>query len=262
LGANDGMMHAFRDGTYDPETGAIVNQGGVETFAYVPYALLGTLNQLADKTYVHRFYVDGPHVETDAYFGSGDSTTGWRNNRARHHRRGGRRAQRRRGQPRTARVRHRRHQPQPESHFDVRHQRAVGSQLEPDGLPGTGLRADRLAGRPDQGRSWVAIFGNVYESKSCQASLLSSTSRPGGCAEGTEDRRRRLQLRRPPRTGLAAFAIVRDSRGVILGAYAWRPAGQRSGSSASTTATGQLEGRLQAVRRRRHPADHGSAAAC
>lgn len=63
VGANDGMLHMFRDGI------APSQPGGIETFAYVPNALLPTLNQLASKDYVHRYYVDGPNVEVDAYIG-------------------------------------------------------------------------------------------------------------------------------------------------------------------------------------------------
>ncbi|WP_395685840.1 hypothetical protein [Caenimonas koreensis] len=67
VGANDGMLHGFRDGTFDPLTGAVADPGGIEIFAYIPYALLPTISNLADKAYVHRYYVDGPTVEVDAY---------------------------------------------------------------------------------------------------------------------------------------------------------------------------------------------------
>lgn len=70
VGANDGMLHAFRDGVYTG-TNATVVQGGIETFAYVPKALLPTLSQFSDKAFVHRYYVDGPLTETDAYFTAG-----------------------------------------------------------------------------------------------------------------------------------------------------------------------------------------------
>lgn len=55
IGANDGMVHGFREGT------------GAETFAYVPQAVLGNMHLLASKTYPHRFYVDGPMTESDAF---------------------------------------------------------------------------------------------------------------------------------------------------------------------------------------------------
>lgn len=55
VGANDGMLHGFRDGT------------GVETFAYVPKAVIPNLYKLSETPYTHQYYVDGPNVETDAY---------------------------------------------------------------------------------------------------------------------------------------------------------------------------------------------------
>jgi type IV pilus assembly protein PilY1 len=58
VGANDGMLHAFRDST------------GVETFAFVPKAVVPKLDKLAETPYVHQYYVDGPNVETDAYLSS------------------------------------------------------------------------------------------------------------------------------------------------------------------------------------------------
>lgn len=62
VGANDGMLHAFRDAT------------GVETFAYVPKAVVPNLYKLSETPYTHQYFVDGPNVETDAYL---DST--WKN---------------------------------------------------------------------------------------------------------------------------------------------------------------------------------------
>ncbi|WP_298927607.1 PilC/PilY family type IV pilus protein [uncultured Ramlibacter sp.] len=55
VGANDGMLHAFPD------------SNGVESFAYIPKAVIPKLEKLADVPYVHQYYVDGPNVETDAY---------------------------------------------------------------------------------------------------------------------------------------------------------------------------------------------------
>ena len=60
IGANDGMVHGFREGSAS-------TVGGSETFAYVPQAVLGNMHLLASKTYQHRFYVDGPMTESDAY---------------------------------------------------------------------------------------------------------------------------------------------------------------------------------------------------
>jgi type IV pilus assembly protein PilY1 len=64
VGANDGMLHAFRD------------SDGVETFAYVPKAVWPNLHRLAEPPpgFRHRYFVDGPQSETDAYLGGS-----WRN---------------------------------------------------------------------------------------------------------------------------------------------------------------------------------------
>ena len=48
VGANDGMLHSF-----DAKTGA-------ENFAYIPSMLIPNLSKLAEKTYVHTYFVDGP----------------------------------------------------------------------------------------------------------------------------------------------------------------------------------------------------------
>ena len=55
VGANDGMLHAF-----DATT-------GVEHFAYVPSTLVSELNELSDPAYRHRYFVDGQIGVGDAY---------------------------------------------------------------------------------------------------------------------------------------------------------------------------------------------------
>ncbi len=57
VGANDGMLHAFRD------------SNGSEVFAFIPRSILPNLYKLSDPAYVHQYLVDGPNVETDAYWG-------------------------------------------------------------------------------------------------------------------------------------------------------------------------------------------------
>lgn len=62
VGANDGMLHGFRDST------------GAETFAFVPKAVVPNLYKLTEPAYTavansHQYYVDGPNIETDAYWG-------------------------------------------------------------------------------------------------------------------------------------------------------------------------------------------------
>ncbi|MHB0777337.1 pilus assembly protein [Halomonas sp. WWR20] len=62
VGANDGMLHGFEVSS------------GREAIAYVPGMLLGSLSELADPAYKHRYYVDGSPTVLDARWGSKD---GW-----------------------------------------------------------------------------------------------------------------------------------------------------------------------------------------
>lgn len=72
-GANDGMLHAFSAST------------GTEAYGYLPREGLARLNLMAARTYgtpanYHRFYVDGPLNETDAFIKPrGSSTAQWTN---------------------------------------------------------------------------------------------------------------------------------------------------------------------------------------
>lgn len=79
IGANDGMLHGFREGG-----GSVV--GGSETFAYIPQGVFGQLHTLASRNYNsnHRFFVDGPLSESDAYIpapdlGGSGTITRWTN---------------------------------------------------------------------------------------------------------------------------------------------------------------------------------------
>ncbi|WP_233548922.1 PilC/PilY family type IV pilus protein [Xanthomonas sp. CFBP 7698] len=56
VGANDGMLHAFDD-------------TGVEKFSYIPNGVLNRMAYLADRSYQHRYYVDGKLTLGDAYIG-------------------------------------------------------------------------------------------------------------------------------------------------------------------------------------------------
>ncbi|WP_281915581.1 pilus assembly protein [Caldimonas thermodepolymerans] len=62
VGANDGMLHGFRD------------TDGREVFAFIPRALLSSLPSLASSSYTHRYFVDGQQTESDAYLNGS-----WRN---------------------------------------------------------------------------------------------------------------------------------------------------------------------------------------
>ncbi len=79
IGANDGMLHAFRDS----KSGA--PDDGREIFAYVPRAVYPSLSKLASKTYgteanYHQYFVDGPLREADAFVRApAAASASWRN---------------------------------------------------------------------------------------------------------------------------------------------------------------------------------------
>lgn len=60
VGANDGMLHAFRADAGDTNSGK-------ELFAYIPYGVYDHLSALTDTNYSHKYYVDGPPSVGDAY---------------------------------------------------------------------------------------------------------------------------------------------------------------------------------------------------
>lgn len=62
VGANDGMLHAFRADTGDANSGK-------EIFAYVPAAVYDNLSKLTAPSYVHKPFVDGSLSAGDAYVG-------------------------------------------------------------------------------------------------------------------------------------------------------------------------------------------------
>ena len=214
VGANDGMLHAFRDGTYNPQTGAVVTQGGVETFAYVPKALLPTLNQLSDKTYTHRFYVDGPNVETDAYFGG---TSSWANIVLGSTGAGAGVASSSGISPRTAvfalDVTSLNSSPTSMSAtsvlWEVSSSNASFSEL---GY----LLTDVQAG-PTLDGQWTAIFGNGYESKSCQARLFIVNIQSGALIKEINTNSGNCGT---AKNGLGGVRIVRNSNQQIIGVYA------------------------------------------
>lgn len=66
VGANDGMLHAFKANTLK------------EAFAYVPATLIPKLEKLSDPNYNHQYYVDGTPTIGDAYFiKPGESAAPW-----------------------------------------------------------------------------------------------------------------------------------------------------------------------------------------
>ncbi|MFC5499235.1 PilC/PilY family type IV pilus protein [Caenimonas terrae] len=214
VGANDGMLHAFRDGTYGANDVPII-PGGVEVFAYVPNALLPTLSKLADKAYVHQYYVDGPNSETDAYLAS---KSRWANIVLGSTGAGA-------GAPSTAGV-------SPRSAVFAIDATSLNTSV-------TGMNASSVLWEASSNNSsfaelgyvltdiqagvtvggqWVAVFGNGYESKSCQARLFvvdldtgalikEINTGAGACSTGN-------------RNGLGGVRLVRNANQQVVGAYA------------------------------------------
>lgn len=215
VGANDGMLHAFRDGTYHPTTGAVINPGGVETFAYVPKALLPTLNQLADKTYVHRYYVDGPNTETDAYFTGG--TPRWANVVLGTTGGGAGVASSAGVSPRTAVYA-----------IDVTSLNTSTTSLNASNVLWEVSSSDSnfselghvltdVQAGPTLDGSWVAIFGNGYESKSCKAMLYVVNLETGARIREIDTNAGNCST---AKNGLGGVRVVRNANQQIIGVYA------------------------------------------
>lgn len=75
VGANDGMLHAFNAGFFDPSAeqfnltgsnGEVAHPLGTELWAYIPYNLLPHLTWLTSTEYTHVWYVDGKPRVFDA----------------------------------------------------------------------------------------------------------------------------------------------------------------------------------------------------
>lgn len=92
VGANDGMLHAFKLGTLvedngqyvkaqinDPATGQVATAStklGREEWAYIPQNVLPYLTYYASVNYDHIFYVDRPSTVVDASIGTPTACTG------------------------------------------------------------------------------------------------------------------------------------------------------------------------------------------
>jgi type IV pilus assembly protein PilY1 len=70
VGANDGMLHGLAAAT----TGSV--PGGTELLAYIPRGIAeGSLRDLTDTTYTHKYFVDASPFTGDAYISGAASTT-------------------------------------------------------------------------------------------------------------------------------------------------------------------------------------------
>tara|TARA_R110001592_G_scaffold52511_7_gene160665 strand:+ start:2963 stop:7972 length:5010 start_codon:yes stop_codon:yes gene_type:complete len=92
VGANDGMLHAFNGGFWNPstsefstvgkkpdDTAAVEHPLGSEVWAYVPQNLLPHLKWLAEPNYPHVYFVDGAPLVFDAniFTADVDHPNGW-----------------------------------------------------------------------------------------------------------------------------------------------------------------------------------------
>ena len=184
VGANDGMLHGFRD------------SNGHEVFAFVPKAVMPNMNQLAQRTYAHRYFVDGPNVEADACLGSGSCT--WKNLLIGTAGAGAKSV----------------------FALDVTTPMAmtttsvkweIDSSTSGFGTLGHVL-SDVQTGYTKSGQ-WVAVFGNGYESAGGQAVLYVVNLDTGALIKA-------IKVGTSGSNGLGGVRLVRDANKVIIGAYA------------------------------------------
>ncbi|TXH90658.1 MAG: hypothetical protein E6Q78_02420 [Rhodoferax sp.] len=78
VGANDGMLHAFKD-----TNGVTATEDGKEVFTFIPRSIYPKLASLASTSYAgasHQFFVDGFLAQSDVYVRAPSATTAtWRN---------------------------------------------------------------------------------------------------------------------------------------------------------------------------------------
>jgi type IV pilus assembly protein PilY1 len=74
-GANDGLLHGFRSGTYNSTTGTFTNNDGYELLAYMPNSVMQTIHSttnaaidFSNAQYGHNFFVDATPGEGDLFF--------------------------------------------------------------------------------------------------------------------------------------------------------------------------------------------------
>ncbi|MES2401378.1 MAG: PilC/PilY family type IV pilus protein [Pseudomonadota bacterium] len=185
-GANDGMLHGFRDTT------------GAEIFAFVPRMVMPKMHLLASRSYDHQYYVDGPNVEADACLSGGSNCTTWSNLLVGTTGAG------------AATV----------YALDVTDPinmsaSSVKWEITPSttGYGSLGyVLTDVQTGLTRSGQ-WVAIFGNGYYGSSTVASLYVADLNTGALIK-------QISTGVGGSNGLGGVTLVRDSNQIIIGAYA------------------------------------------
>ena len=226
VGSNDGMLHGFRNGKYvydaQGNVSTVSQAGGIEAFAYVPRAILPKIHLLADKAYAHRYFVDGPTIEADAYISGG-----WKNIVIGSTGAGA-------GVDSSAGV-------SPGTGIFVLDVTSLntGITTTPSYSMGTGnvlweigsklptpaaseyaelgyVLTDIQTG-PTLDGSWVAIFGNGYESASCKAQLFIVNLSSGALIKKIDTGAGNCST---AKNGLGGVGVVRNDKQQIIGAYA------------------------------------------
>lgn len=196
IGSNDGILHAF-----DAKT-------GVETYGFIPRAVVSEMARSARKDYSARFLVDGPLIERDAYWDNA-----WRNVLV--------------GTTGAG----------PKSVFalDVSRTKPAGLGAntvlwelrgDKDGVDDTvGVEPElgHVLATPEVGvtrnGTWVAIFGNGYESASRRAQLFVVDLKTGQVLKRL-DTGVGSNARASDYNGLGGVTVQRDGNQVITAVYA------------------------------------------
>ena len=69
-GANDGILHGFRTGSYSGTTYDSTTNDGQEVLAFVPNSVYANLSKLTKPVYNHEYFVDGSPSSTDLFYNS------------------------------------------------------------------------------------------------------------------------------------------------------------------------------------------------
>lgn len=202
VGANDGMLHAFSDAD------------GTETFAFMPRSVLGSVKQLWNLDYTHRYFVDGPIYESDVY----DKAAGrWRNLVQGTGGAGGKYLY-------TVRM--------PVAHWPATSSTEPTALTAAESAPGaddilweinsttSGFEElGHIVTKPETGvtrdGTWVTIFGNGYESTSRKAQLFVVNALTGALIKKIDTG---IGSVAEP-NGLGGVGVVRDSQMRIVAAY-------------------------------------------
>lgn len=76
VGTNDGMLHGFLSGTHNPSTGIYDSGTGEELFGYVPYSVMGNLeNFVPGDLTTHSYFVDSSPRVADVWLDSNGNGT-------------------------------------------------------------------------------------------------------------------------------------------------------------------------------------------